>query len=218
MNKEVGRLRHGAPKRLGHLPVFEEAAAIGCDLKAGANLCNLCCVNIWFPFCGSKRGTIFLTSEISFACSITRTLWPPMAQEMAAPSPPRPAPTMIIESWSKSLEPDELETVLPSILPLLVCCELPLSTFFVFWSDVVALVVVEDLVLLLECFRSQLRTAPIFAVIGTWSQVGGAWSASKFLVYLAHGGKTGTECSQIDLGYQDWWSRKSAACVGNLVW
>lgn len=92
-----------------------------------------------------------------------------MAQEMAAPSPPRPAPTIMIVSRSSLLEP-ELVTVSVAIL-LAISVTASLAVTVVEFLLVFVVLFVVGLGLLPECFRSQLRTAPIFAVVrlSDWS-------------------------------------------------
>ena len=73
---------------------MEDAAAVGEDLNACSDL--KCCKYFgFFKACERGIGGERCTSAISDADSRTRTEWPARRIEIAAPSPPSPAPTTI---------------------------------------------------------------------------------------------------------------------------
>ena len=69
-------------------PVFQYFGGVGEDLDAGSNLFLL----IYWKT-GEKK---MITSPISLVLSRMWTEWPAKRHDIAAPTPPRPAPTTII--------------------------------------------------------------------------------------------------------------------------
>ena len=86
--------------------MVEEAGGVGGYLEACADLGII--ISFWSFYNGEvmkvdlgERVAYMVcvcvcTSASSFACSITSTVWPYVAQDIAVASPLRPAPTMII--------------------------------------------------------------------------------------------------------------------------